>query len=114
MFSSIYGFSSPNFEDYTNKVYSTVEYGAIKSGIISITKYLAKYYKKKGLKINCISPGGIKDNQEKKFIKNYKKRCNSKGLLDAKDLNGLINFLISHHSDQINGQNIVIDDGWSL
>ena len=56
----------------------------------------------------------IKDNQEKQFIKNYKKRCNSKGLLDAKDLNGLINFLISHHSDQINGQNIVIDDGWSL
>lgn len=113
-FSSIYGFSSPNFEDYYSKTYSPVEYGAIKSGIISMTKYLAKYYKKKGLRFNCVSPGGIEDNQEKRFISNYKKHCNSKGLLHPEDLNGLINFLISEDSKHINGQNIIIDDGWSL
>ncbi len=113
-FSSIYGISSPNFEDYNKKVYSTVEYGAIKSGIISVTRYLAKCYKKKGLRINCLSPGGIEDNQEKRFISNYKKHCNTKGLLHSDDLNGLINFLISEDSKYINGQNIIIDDGWSL
>ncbi len=113
-FSSIYGVSSPRFEDYTGKIYSTVEYSAIKAGIISTAKYLAKYYKKKGLRINAISPGGIEDSQEKKFIKNYKKHCNSKGLLDSKDINGLVNFLLSDESKHINGQNITIDDGWSL
>ena len=113
-FSSIYGLKPPNFEDYNKKIYSTVEYSAIKSGIISITKYFAKFYKKKGLKINCISPGGILDNQEKKFIKNYTKHCNSKGLLDSSDINSLVEFLISDSSNYINGQNLVIDDGWSL
>lgn len=113
-FSSIYGFSSPNFEDYNNKIYSNVEYGAIKSGVISITRYFAKLYKKKGLRINCISPGGIEDNQGKLFIKNYKKRCNSKGLLKSNDINGLVKFLINEESKHINGQNIIIDDGWSL
>ena len=107
-------FASPNFEDYTKNIYSTVEYGAIKSGIISITKYLAKLYKKKGLRINCISPGGIKDNQDKKFIKNYNKRCNSKGMLDPDDLNDLVGFLLNNASKHITGQNLVVDDGWSL
>lgn len=114
LFSSIYGCFTPNFNDYKSKVYSTVEYSAIKAGIISTTKYLAKLYKKKGLRINCISPGGIIDNQESKFIKNYKKHCNSKGMLDSTDINGLANFLISDESNYINGQNLVIDDGWSL
>ena len=42
---------------------SPLEYSAIKSGIISITKYLSKYYKKRNLRVNCISPGGIANNQ---------------------------------------------------
>jgi NAD(P)-dependent dehydrogenase (short-subunit alcohol dehydrogenase family) len=93
---------------------SSIEYSAIKSGIISITKYLAKYYKGNNLRINCISPGGIKDNQPKLFIKRYKSSCLSKGLLDAPDLFGLVNFLLTEESKYINGQNIIIDDGWSL
>ena len=48
LFSSIYGTSSPRFEDYLeNQILTPVEYAAIKAGIISITKYFAKFYKKK-------------------------------------------------------------------
>ena len=93
---------------------SPIEYSAIKSGIISITKYLSKYYKKRNLRVNCISPGGIRNNQPNIFIENYNSSCNSKGLLDSEDLTGLILFLISDKSKYINGQNIIIDDGWSL
>lgn len=116
LFSSIYGFSTPRFEDYSkNQILTPVEYAAIKAGIISITKYFAKLYKKKNIQFNCVSPGGIKGkNQSKKFTLNYKKHCNSKGLLDADDLFGLIKFLISDSSKAINGQNLIIDDGWSL
>ena len=116
LFSSIYGFSTPRFEDYPkNKVYSPLEYGAIKAGIISITKYLAKFYKNKKININCVSPGGIKDTlHSTNFTTNYRKHCNAKGLLDANDLIGLIEFLLSEKSKMINGQNITIDDGWSL
>ena len=106
---------APKFEHYKNtKMISPVEYSAIKSGIISITKYLAKYYKKKGLRINCVSPGGIYSGQPKNFIKKYKNSCNSKGLLEGKDVSNLIKFLLSEDSKYITGQNLIIDDGWSL
>ena len=109
------GLNNPKFQTYRGtSMSSPIEYSAIKSGVISITKYLAKYYSKKNLKINCLSPGGIKDKLPKKFIKNYKKECNSKGLLDAKDVINTINFLLSEKSNFISGQNIVIDDGYSL
>lgn len=115
LLSSIMGLRNPKFETYKGtKISSPIEYSAIKSGIISITKYLGKYYSKKNLKINCISPGGIQDNQPKKFIRNYKKHCNSKGLLNPKDVVNVVNFLLSEKSNFISGQNIVIDDGYSL
>jgi NAD(P)-dependent dehydrogenase (short-subunit alcohol dehydrogenase family) len=115
LFSSIQGIRSPKFEHYHNlKMNTPIEYSAIKSGIISISKYLAKYYKNKNIRINSISPGGIKSNQPKLFIKRYKESCNSKGLLEGSDLSGLVLFLLSNQSKYITGQNLVIDDGWSL
>ena len=65
------------------------------SSLISITKYLSKYYKNKNLRINCISPGGVYANQPEKFLINYNKSCNSKGILNAEDINGTILFLLS-------------------
>ena len=115
MISSIQGIQAPKFEHYSNlKMSSPIEYSAIKSGVISITKYLSKYYKKKNIRVNCISPGGIEDNQPKLFKKRYKNSCNSKGLLDANDISNALKFLLSEKSKYINGQNLIIDDGWSL
>ena len=106
---------APKFQHYegTNMI-SPIEYSAVKAGIISITKYLAKYCSNQNIRVNCISPGGIKNNQPNKFLKKYKKDCSSKGMLDPEDLNGSLLMLISDYSQFITGQNIVIDDGWSL
>jgi len=115
LLSSIQGIQPPKFDHYKNlKMSSPIEYSAIKSGIISVTKYLSKYYKNKSIRVNCVSPGGIKDKQPKEFIKRYRQSCNSKGLLDGEDVSKLILFLISDESKYINGQNLIIDDGWSL
>ena len=50
---------------------SPIEYSIAKAGIIALTKYLSKYYRNKKIRINCISPGGIKDNTKlsKTFLK---------------------------------------------
>lgn len=115
LFSSIQGISAPKFSHYKNlNMSSPIEYSASKAGIINITKYIAKFCKGSKIKVNCVSPGGILDKQPKNFIKKYKASCLSKGLLDSKDLNGVVEFLISEKSNFINGQNIIIDDGWSL
>ena len=93
---------------------SPIEYSAIKSGIISITKYLSKYYKKRSLRVNCISPGGIKDDQPSTFINKYRKSCTNIGLLSPDDITSCISFLLESGSKAINGQNLIIDDGWTL
>jgi len=113
--SSIQGIAVPKFEHYekTNMV-SPIEYSAIKSGIISITRYLAKYCKGENIRVNCISPGGIFDNQPNDFINSYRESCSSKGLLDPTDLTGTLLYLLSDYSKYVTGQNIIVDDGWSL
>jgi NAD(P)-dependent dehydrogenase (short-subunit alcohol dehydrogenase family) len=112
---SIYGFKTPRFEIYKNSAFTMpVEYALIKSGILQLNSYLAKYYKGSNIRFNAISPGGIKDNQPKEFIKNYNQHGLNKGMLDVEDLLGCLIFLLSDSSKYINGQNLIVDDGWSL
>lgn len=112
---SIYGVIPPKFEVYANTNMTTpIEYAVIKSALIHLTKYLAKYYKKKNIQINSISPGGILDNQAADFIDRYNSNCLSKGMLNPKDISGALLFLLSNENDYINGQNIVVDDGFTL
>jgi NAD(P)-dependent dehydrogenase (short-subunit alcohol dehydrogenase family) len=113
--SSIQGVAAPKFEHYEGTVMtSPIEYTAVKSGIISMTRWLAKYYKNNNIRVNCVSPGGILDQQPQSFLENYRDSCTSKGMLDPTDVAGTVLFLISDQSLYINGQNLVIDDGWSL
>lgn len=115
LISSILGIFAPKFEHYKGlKMNSPISYSAIKAGIISITKYLAKAYGDKNIQVNCISPGGIENKQHKVFTQRYKKSCLSKGLLNSKDLFSSIKYLLSEEFAFVNGQNLIIDDGWSL
>jgi len=113
--SSIYGVIPPRFEIYDNtKMTMPVEYAAIKSALIHLTKYMAKYYKGKNIRFNCVSPGGLYNNQDESFLKSYNKYSLNKGMLDCNDIVGSIIFLLSDYSKYINGQNIIVDDGWTL
>lgn len=114
-FASVYGVIAPKFEIYegTNMT-MPVEYSAIKSAVIHLTKYMAKYFKGYNIRFNCISPGGIIDKQPEIFLKNYKKFTLNKGMLNTKDILGTVIFLLSEESKYINGQNIIVDDGFSL
>ena len=92
----------------------TPDQAAIKSAIISLTKYFAQYYKKSGIRVNAISPGGILDGQSKTFLDRYNSHCASKGMLDPEDVAKTAAFLISDQAAYVNGQNLIIDDGFSL
>jgi NAD(P)-dependent dehydrogenase (short-subunit alcohol dehydrogenase family) len=113
--SSIYGVVAPKFEIYKNTTMTTpVEYAAIKSGLIHLTKYMAKYFKGMDIKVNSLSPGGILDSQPELFLEKYKEQCLSKGMLHKSDLRGTLIYLLSDMSQYVNGQNIVVDDGFCL
>lgn len=113
--SSVYGVVAPRFEIYKDtKMTTPFEYAAVKSSLIHVTKYMAKYFKGLNIRVNAISPGGIFDNQPESFIEKYREQCISKGMLDKSDLQGTIIYLLSDMSQFVNGQNIIVDDGFTL
>lgn len=113
--SSIYGVIAPKFEVYQNTPMTMpVEYAAIKSALVHLSKYTAAYVADSRFRVNCISPGGLLDGQPQAFLDAYRSHTFGKGMLDAKDMAGTILFLLSEHSKYINGQNIIVDDGFCL
>lgn len=113
---SIYGFMAPRFELYENTDFtSPVEYSAIKGGLLSLTKYLASYLGKHGIRVNALSPGGVYNHQPESFVDQYvKKVVVGKRMADPSDLSGALTFLISDSARYVTGQNIVVDGGWSI
>ena len=112
---SIYGVVAPRFEVYDNtEMTMPVEYAVFKSALIHFTKYMAKYLKGKHIRVNAISPGGILDNQPEEFVEKYGNYCLNKGMLDVNDVTGTLIYLLSDMSEFVNGENIVVDDGFML
>lgn len=113
--SSIYGSIAPKFDVYKNtNMTMPVEYAAIKSAVQHTTSYFSAYMKGSRFRANCISPGGIFAGQPPEFLKSYKDKCSVKGMLDPSDISGSVVYLMSDLSSYICGQNIIIDDGFSI
>jgi NAD(P)-dependent dehydrogenase (short-subunit alcohol dehydrogenase family) len=111
---SIYGVIAPRFDIYSGTLMTMpVEYAAIKAALIHLNAYMLKYFQGSGVRFNCISPGGIFDSQPESFVQRYATHSQSKRMLDPTDISGTLLFLLSDHSRHLNGQNIVVDDGWS-
>jgi NAD(P)-dependent dehydrogenase (short-subunit alcohol dehydrogenase family) len=88
-------------------------YGASKSGLIGLMKNLAVTNGKFNIRVNCLTPGGVWDNHEKTFHKNYKERVPLNRMANWTDYNGAIIFLASDASRYMTGSNLVIDGGWT-
>ncbi|MCF6434975.1 oxidoreductase [Pseudoalteromonas sp. MMG022] len=113
--SSVYGLIAPKFEVYANtSMTMPVEYAAIKSAILHLSKYFVSYIKDSRFRSNCVSPGGIFDKQPDNFLNAYKAQTCGAGMLDVEQITGGVLFLISDDAKYVTGQNIVVDDGFSL
>lgn len=112
---SVYGTMPPRFDIYAGtEMTMPVEYAAIKSAVIQLTRYFAQYFKDDGIRVNCLSPGGILDKQPESFLQKYNAHCGAKGMLDPVDITGALLFLLADASKFVTGQNLVVDDGFSL
>jgi NAD(P)-dependent dehydrogenase (short-subunit alcohol dehydrogenase family) len=111
---SIYGVVGNDFtlyEDYGGT--SPAAYSAIKGGVINFTRYLASYYGKKGIRINCVSPGGILDKQHPSFIEKYEKKVPIGRMGTPEDIAPSVSFLLSEDARYITGHNLIVDGGWT-
>lgn len=113
--SSIYGVMAPRFEVYAGTAMTMpVEYAAIKSGLQHLGSYVSAYTKGSKFRVNCVSPGGILAGQDQAFLDRYNSYCRDKGMLEPNDIVGTILFLLSDASEYMCGQNLIVDDGFSI
>lgn len=114
-FASIYGLLGNDFTIYegTNMT-APMAYSAIKGGIINLDRYLASYFGKDNVRINSLCPGGVFDNQNPIFVKNYSNKTPLKRMAAPSDIASAILFLASDASSYITGSTLMVDGGWSI
>ena len=113
-FGSIYGEVAPDFSIYEDTdMTCDPAYPLIKGGISSMTRYMSTYFAKDNIRVNCICPGGIFNNQDSKFVEKYVDRTPIKRMGTPEDIVGITVFLSSDESSYITGQVIMVDGGWT-
>jgi len=115
--SSIYGVMAPDQRIYEGSYYldrqinSPAIYSASKAGVIGLTKYLATYWAKEGIRVNAITPGGVESGQNDTFKKNYSNRIPLGRMSQPEEMVGALLYLASDASSYVTGQNIIVDGG---
>jgi NAD(P)-dependent dehydrogenase (short-subunit alcohol dehydrogenase family) len=110
---SMMGMFGPDLSNYegTDMGDPAPDYFFHRAGMINYTKYLARYLADKGIRANCISPGGLFANQNPIFLKNYNSKVPVGRMANNDDIKGLVVLLASDASAYINGENILMDGG---
>ena len=118
--SSIHGISAPKFDHYEDTdMISPIEYSAIKTGIIGVTKYLAKYCKGENIRVNCICPGYIRTNMTRTLTENPVRLSQLESLHPMgrlgrpEEIASAALFLASDESSFVTGTPLVVDGGYT-
>jgi NAD(P)-dependent dehydrogenase (short-subunit alcohol dehydrogenase family) len=114
-FGSIYGVQAPDFTLYEGlDKTSPVEYAAIKSGVLNLTRYLASYLGPDGIRVNAVSPGGVYIGQDETFVDSYERRTPLGRMANAEDVCGAVVYLVSGAASYVTGHNLIVDGGWTI
>jgi NAD(P)-dependent dehydrogenase (short-subunit alcohol dehydrogenase family) len=114
---SIYGVVSPDQRIYEyrrkrgEEFYKPVAYCVSKGALPNLTRYLATYWAGRNVRVNCLSFGGVFNEQDKEFLDAYCARVPMGRMAHPDEYNGAVVFLLSDASSYMTGSNIVIDGG---
>lgn len=117
--SSVYGMLSPVQDLYEfrrrggEEFFKPVAYSVSKSALYNLTRYLATYWAKQGVRVNTLTLAGIANEQPDEFVEEYTKRMPVGRMAEAHEVVGPVVFLASDASSYVTGANVVVDGGWS-
>ena len=93
---------------------SPLQYGVAKAALVFLTKELAVRLAPRNIRVNCVSFGGFEGRVDREFTSRYSKLCPSGRMLNAGEVFGPVEFLLSQASSSMTGHNLVADGGWTL
>lgn len=117
--SSVYGLLSPQQDVYEfrrregESFTKPVAYSVSKSAILNLTRYLATYWAKDGVRVNTLTLAGVANDQPAEFLKAYTARVPLGRMAEAGEALGAVVFLAADASSYMTGANLVVDGGWS-
>jgi NAD(P)-dependent dehydrogenase (short-subunit alcohol dehydrogenase family) len=113
-FASTYGVVSSNPDLYEgNTLGNPIAYSASKGGVVMLTKYLGAYWAERGVRVNCITPHGIENGHESKFVDRFRAKSPMRRMMRSDEVVGAVLFLASDASSYATGSNLLIEGGWT-
>jgi len=96
------------------QTFSHAVYPTAKGGVISLTRFLAAYWGHLGIRVNCVSPGGLAHpGENEEFVGRYSARVPLGRKANLDDISGAVVFLASEAAGYVTGHNLVVDGGWT-
>ncbi|MGJ1271764.1 SDR family oxidoreductase [Sphingobacterium multivorum] len=110
---SMMGMKGPDYSNYDGTAMGdlSADYFFHNAGLINLNRFMAKKYTGKNIRFNCISPGGLFNHQNEKFLENYCAKVPLGRLANKDDIKGLVVLLSSQAGAYVNGENILMDGG---